>query len=270
MSRSKIIRLIIIFLAAIGAGIMVYLTYISFTQNQSFCDISKEVSCDIVVNSLYSKVFGIPVSVLGLFYFLAVLISAVFNKKENVFKTIFVLTLLGIIPSLYLTFTEIFFIKSLCVLCETSKVLMLGILVVSLTGMKFAGEKDILRLSAPIIIAGLAAAGIMYFSQTGIVVKKDYSEFAQCLNEKGVVYYKSVRCSTCRRQEALLGPAYSKLNSVECHPEGENPRVELCLDKKISKTPTFLIEQNGLEIKRAEGLQQIKDLASFAGCAVPE
>ncbi len=249
---------------------MAYLTYISFTQNQSFCDISKEVSCDIVVNSLYSKAFGIPVSVLGLFYFLAVLFLALFNKKESVFKVIFVLTLLGIFPSLYLTFTEIFLIKSICVLCETSKVLMLGILAASSVAIKSLGVKDVLRLSAPVVIAGLAAAGIMYFSQTGVVAKKDYSDLAQCLNEKGVVYYKSVRCSTCRRQEALLGQAYTKLNSIECHPEGENPNPELCLAKNISKTPTFLIERNGLEVKRAEGLQQIKNLASFAGCPLPE
>ena len=270
MNRHYVIRFIIIFLAAVGAGILVYLTYVSFTQNQSFCDISKEVSCDIVVNSLYSKVFGIPVSVLGLFYFLAVLFLAVFNKKESVFKVVFILTLLSIFPSLYLTFTEIFFIKSICLLCETSKVLMLGILAASFAAIKFLGVKDILRLSAPVVIAGLAAAGIVYFSQTGVTAKKDYSDLVQCLNEKGVVYYKSVRCSTCRRQEAILGLAYTKLNSVECHPEGENPNPELCLAKSISKTPTFLMEQNGLEVKRAEGLRQIKDLASFAGCSLPE
>ena len=270
MNRSYVTRLVIIFLAAAGVGIMVYLTYVSFTQNQSFCDISKEVSCDIVVNSLYSKVFGVPVSVLGLFYFVTVLFLDLLSKKEKAIKTIFLLTLLSIFPSLYLTFTEIFFIKSICLLCETSKVLMGGILAVSFATMKFSGEKNIFRLSAPVIIAGIAVAGIMYFSQTGVVSKKDYSELVQCLNEKGVVYYKSVRCSTCRRQEALLGSSYARLNSVECHPEGENPNPELCLAKKISKTPTFLVGQEGLELKRAEGLQQIKDLASFAGCKIPE
>src|SRR3989344_4768095 len=145
MNRSYITRLVIIFLSAAGVGIMVYLTYVSFTQNQSFCDISKEVSCDIVVNSLYSKVFGVPVSVLGLFYFVTVLFLALLSKKEKAIKTIFLLTLLSIFPSLYLTFTEIFFIKSICLLCETSKVLMGGILAVSFATMKFSGEKNIFR-----------------------------------------------------------------------------------------------------------------------------
>src|SRR3990167_8262567 len=128
-------------------------------------------------------------------------------------------------------------------------------------------SKTAFRMGAPVLIAGLVAAGVTYFAQTGTVVKKDYSNFMQCLNSKGIVYYKSVRCSTCRRQEMIFGEASKKLNSIECHPDGENPRPELCLSKKITKTPTFLMESGGTEIKRIEGLQQIKDLSAFANCA---
>ena len=119
---------------------------------------------------------------------------------------------------------------------------------------------------APIIIAGLVFSGVLYFSQTSTYSKVDYSDLVACLNEKGVVYYKSVRCSNCRRQEMLLGDAYKKLNSIECHPDGENPEVEQCLAREIEKTPTFIMEVNGEEIKRLVGRQSVKDLANFAGC----
>ena len=140
---------------------------------------------------------------------------------------------------------------------------MLVILATSFVAMK---EKFgvILRLAIPVIIAGLVAAGVTYFAQTGNVVKRDNTAFVQALNVKGVVYYKSVKCNNCKRQEKLFGEAIKKLNSVECHPEGENPQPELCLQKGIKKTPTFLIEEGGTEVKRLEGLQQLDDLAKWA------
>ncbi|KKU16098.1 MAG: hypothetical protein UX24_C0021G0001 [Candidatus Giovannonibacteria bacterium GW2011_GWB1_45_9b] len=246
----------IVLCAITGIGIMSYLTYIHYSQSKSFCDISQEVSCDVVTTSIYSEIFGIPVSVLGLLYFAAVLFL-ILKKRDRAFQTLFIITLFALVPSLY---------NSICILCETSKVLMLIIIGASLWASGL-DSKTVLRMGAPVLIAGLVAAGVTYFAQTGTVVKKDYSNFIQCLNSKGVVYYKSVRCSTCRRQEMILGEAYKKLNSIECHPDGENPQPELCLSKKITKTPTFLMESGVTEIKRIEGLQQIKDLSAFANCA---
>jgi uncharacterized membrane protein len=269
MERIKISRTLIALFALAGFGIMLYLTVIHYTRDQSFCDISQQFSCDAVTTSIYSQIFGLPISILGLLYFAWILFSVFYLKGDVFFRTNFLITLFILIPSLYFSLLEIFVIKSICVLCETSKLLMAAILLIA----AFAAskrEKITLNLVMPVIIAGLVASFITYFAQTGAVVKKDYSSLVQCLNEKGTVYYKSARCSSCRRQEAMFGEAYKKLNSVECHPDGENPNPELCLAKNIAKTPTFLIEKNGLEIKRAEGIQKIGDLALFAGCPAPK
>lgn len=258
-------RLFIALLSIGGLGIMVYLTYIHVTQTQSFCDISEKISCDIVTTGIYSEVFGIPVSILGIFYFLITLWLVLFNKKAQVFQTIFLLTLFVLVPSLYLSVLELLVIEAWCVLCESSKIIMLAILIISMLGTReFTHITG--RLVAPVVIAGLAATGVTFFAQNSTIVQHDYTEFVDCLNQQGIVYYKSVRCSNCQRQEKLLGTAYSELNSVECHPEGENGQPQLCLDKRIDKTPTFLIEENGQEIKRQEGLTPLEDLAEFAGC----
>jgi len=242
---------------------MAYLTYIHFAQAKSFCDLSETVSCDVVTTSLYSEIFGLPVSILGLGYFGLTLILTLFNKSKGVFQVIFFLTLFVLIPSYYLTALEIFVIKAYCILCETSKVLMVAILAVSFVAMK---EKFgvVLRMAIPIVLAGFVAAGVTYFAQNAKTTTKDHTPFVTALNEKGVVYYKSVRCTNCKRQEALLGEAYTKLNQVECHPEGINPQVELCLEKKIDHTPTFIIEADGVEVKRIVGLQSLENLADFA------
>lgn len=258
-------RVAVALLALAGLAIMSYLTYIHYANKRSFCDISENVSCDVVTTSVYSEVFGVPMSLLGLGYFLAAFFLMFFRKRGNVWLMLFFLTLFVLIPSLYLSALELFVIEALCILCETSKVLMLGILLLSYRAARLH-ERITVRMTMPVLIAGVAATAITYFAQTGNVVKKDYSEFVNCLNEQGVVYYKSFRCSSCKRQERLLGDAYLKLNAVECHPKGPDGNPELCLAKRISRTPTFILEPGGAEEKRLEGLQQLDALAAFAGC----
>lgn len=250
-------------LSALGMLIMAYLTYIHYSNARSFCDLSEKISCDVVTTSIYSEIFGFPVSIFGFLYFAFVFSLVLLRKKEEVYQIVFFLTLLILVPSLYLTFTEVLFIGSFCILCETSKALMVLILALSFRGMK-KSFSEVARISVPVLIAGLVLSGVTFFAQTGNATKKDYSKFVESLNNAGIVYYKSFKCSNCKRQEMLFGPAYKKLNSVECHPDGPNAKAELCLAKKISKTPTFLIEKDGKEVKRLEGLQQLETIAKWA------
>lgn len=260
-------RILVGLFSLVGLGIMVYLTYLHFAQTESFCNISEKVSCDVVTTGIYSEVFGLPVSLLGVAYFALVLLMMIFNKKPSIFRTVFSITLFVLFPSLYLSVLELTVIKAWCILCESSKILMLAILVTSIVAAKKIGKIEI-RMVIPIIIAGVLAVGVTFFAQSGNVVQADYSGLAECLNNRGMVYYKSVRCSNCQRQEKLFGQAYTLLNSVECHPDGPGGNPELCLEKGIDKTPTFLIEENGQEIDRLEGLTPIDKLAEFAGCEV--
>lgn len=144
---------------------------------------------------------------------------------------------------------------------------MLVILVASFFAMK-QKFREVAKLSIPIILAGFVAVGVTFFAQTGETAKKDYTPFVNSLNEKGLVYYKSFRCSNCKRQEKTIGEAYTKLNQVECHPDGEGGNPELCLEKGIDHTPTFLIEDNGDEVKRHEGRLSLEKLAEFADVPV--
>jgi hypothetical protein len=89
---------------------------------------------------------------------------------------------------------------------------------------------------------------------------------ARCLSEKGVVMYGSITCSACRAQRKAFGPAFSHVKEIECNPNAPNTQVERCVKKKIQKTPTWIMEKGGEEMKRIEGYQLPDDLASFAGC----
>lgn len=265
--KIQIRKLIIVITALAGLSIMSYLTFLHFTEKESFCNLSETVSCDVVTTSIYSEVFGIPISIMGGLFFIFVLYLSWRGSKESFYNLLFILTLLMLIPSLYFTMTEALFIEAFCILCESSKVLMLVILVAAYTGMS---QKPQASLIVPIVIAGVVMSGVIYFAQTGTIVKRDYSELVSCLNEKGITYYKSFKCSNCRRFELIIGEAKKDLKQVECHPEGAGAQVELCLKKEIDKTPTFILEPGGSEIKRLVGLQQPKALADFAGCPLEE
>lgn len=90
--------------------------------------------------------------------------------------------------------------------------------------------------------------------------------FAQCLTEKGWIMYSSITCSACRVQRELFGPAEAHLKIIECSPHAPDTQVQQCLDKRIRYTPTWLMEQNGTEIKRLKGYKKLEELASITGC----
>jgi thioredoxin-related protein len=78
--------------------------------------------------------------------------------------------------------------------------------------------------------------------------------------------YSSFRCSHCARQRALLGDSFQYINEIECHPQGEHSQTELCFEKDVKGTPTFIMEPDGKEIKREVGYMTIEELREFSGC----
>lgn len=90
--------------------------------------------------------------------------------------------------------------------------------------------------------------------------------FAQCLTEKGVKFYGSYICSACLATKKAFGSSFEYIEEIECHPRGPNPQTDLCLKRDIKKTPTWILEKDGAEIKRLEGFQVMEGLAEFSGC----
>src|SRR3989344_8019655 len=129
-------RILIALISLSGFGIMAYLTYIHYAEAKSFCDISETVSCDVVTTSIWSEIFGIPISIMGLGYFGLTFLLSVFYRIKAFYQVLFYLTLFVLIPSYYFTALEALVIKAFCVLCEASKILMVLILVTTFVAMK--------------------------------------------------------------------------------------------------------------------------------------
>ena len=94
-------------------------------------------------------------------------------------------------------------------------------------------------------------------------------QFAKCLSGKGWSFYSSVTCAACVAQKDLFGAeAVSFITEIECNPHAENANVELCINKNIIKTPTWILEENSKEIKRIEKYQLLSELSRESGCSL--
>jgi uncharacterized membrane protein len=269
MSRG--IRWALVVIAMLGVAIMGYLLSLHYSADTggSFCDIGENLSCDIVNKSVYAKIFGIPMSLLGLLYFLGVLGASLFRYNKKTLHALIFLTIVFLGPSLYLSGIEFFVLENICLFCEGSKLLMIVVIILSWAAIR--PEKVAGGMVAGALIGAIILGGITYFAQSQGVPDGTYDEFAMCLTEKNFIMYGSQGCSFCARQRALFGSSFEFIHEIECDPRFENPQVELCVARAIEHTPTWIQEDaSGNELLRMkDGLQSLEELSAASGCALP-
>jgi uncharacterized membrane protein len=115
------LRIAIAVIALIGIGIAGYLTYVHYAGLKVACLSSG--GCETVQASRWSKLDGIPVAVLGLAGYVAILGSLAL-RGELGRSAGFGVALIGFLFSMYLTYREVFTIKAICQWCVGSAVLM--------------------------------------------------------------------------------------------------------------------------------------------------
>ena len=123
-------------------------------------------------------------------------------------------------------------------------------------------------MGAMFVLAGVMLGALGWTLASGAAMAEEITpaELALCLSEKGWVMYGSITCSACRAQRKAFGAAFAEIEEVECNPYAPNTQVELCLEREIATTPTWIREANGAELERIEGYQLLEDLAEATGC----
>jgi len=114
-------------LSALGVLVSGYLSVKRFTGGSLVC--SRWAQCDVVNNSVYAKIYGIPVAFIGLAGYLVLLGLAVAALQtwgpphRRLLAISFVLALGGLGFSAYLTYIELFVIEAICNWCVASAIL---------------------------------------------------------------------------------------------------------------------------------------------------
>ena len=90
--------------------------------------------CDLVTTSVYSKIGPVPVSLLGLLFYVTILVLliAYFDRRRAMFlRLISALSVPAFLFTLWLVFLQLFVIKAICVYCMFSALTSSTIFIVS-------------------------------------------------------------------------------------------------------------------------------------------
>jgi len=121
-------------LTILGLLVSIYMTIFKITNNAKMCIGSH--GCSVVNSSRYAEVNGIPVAVLGVVGYAAILAVLLLERRPGFFRQngtllFFGLSLTGFLFTLYLIFVEVALIKAYCPFCITSQVAMTLIFIIS-------------------------------------------------------------------------------------------------------------------------------------------
>jgi uncharacterized membrane protein len=98
----------------------------------SFCDFGQSFNCDIVNRSEYSTVAGVPVALIGILGYAALLAFATFYREKAETPGILLFGSLGGLGfALYLTYIEKYVLATWCILCLSSLTVIFVITLVS-------------------------------------------------------------------------------------------------------------------------------------------
>ena len=260
----------IIALSAAGVILSLYLTVNYFGGNEmSYCMTGTD--CDVVKKSAFSKILGMPVSLVGVIGYAAIL-TAIFTvkTKRKKWNTLFILTTAGFSFSVYLTYIEIFVIKAICSYCIASAVLIT--LILTLVILKKETMYPKLAIGKGLLIFLFLSATVFagsYSLQKPASNSPEYlgkssekqESLAIHLSETGAVMYGAYNCPHCIDQKKMFGEAFRHIEYVECSSKGPDPKPSLCFVKGIRNYPTW--EINGRFYQGQLSYERLADITKF-------
>jgi len=134
-SYSRRVMLWIAIISVAGASVSSISLYHHFgTSKTSFCDLGQSFNCDLVNRSIYSTVAGVPVALIGILGYLAILAFAtVYRDKAETPLVLAIAALGGLGFSLRLAYIEAHVLGVWCVLCLSSLAVIFTLAILSVS-----------------------------------------------------------------------------------------------------------------------------------------
>jgi uncharacterized membrane protein len=127
---ARTLRITLTVLSVIGVILAAYLTYLHYSGTTPPCSI-KGNPCSQVQKSKYSELAGIPVALMGLIGYIAILGTLLAPEGETSRLATVAIALGGFGFSMYLTYREVFTLEKICEWCVGSAVLLTIIMLLS-------------------------------------------------------------------------------------------------------------------------------------------
>ena len=253
-------------LALIGMALSGYLSFTAWQGKQvAFC--TEGAGCDVVLNSRWSTLFGMPTSFWG-FLTYALLAAVAWNKNAaDRWRWAWTISLFGLLFSLYLTSVSLFELKATCPYCLTSLGLMTAIFIVTTLQRpvnlpKFSWGPWVAKTGGAALV-GIIALHLYFAGYWGEAQGPEdpwVRALAEHLSRSDVKFYGASWCPHCAEQKQLFDGSVNRIPYVECSPGGPNaPQAEVCKDKNIQSYPTWIIDG-----QRYTGVQPLDALAQLS------
>ena len=132
-----------IVVAVVGLGIATYLTIVHYAGGEPVCAIAH--GCATVQKSDYAMLAGIPVALLGVLGYLAILVSLALDDESARTTTAF-LSILGLGFSGWLTYVEVGELNAICIWCVGSAICMTLLAGLSVARLLTASPPELARV----------------------------------------------------------------------------------------------------------------------------
>ncbi|HLD39724.1 MAG TPA: vitamin K epoxide reductase family protein [Candidatus Nanoarchaeia archaeon] len=136
--QRKHFTIAILILSIMGLITSSYLTYNHYypSLDGSVCDITASISCTVVNSGIYSTIFGIPVAIYGLIWFIVsgVLSWISFTNQKMISKLVW-WNIVGLLSVFYFIYIE-FLLSTFCPFCTVVHVLVTTSLILSVIAYK--------------------------------------------------------------------------------------------------------------------------------------
>ena len=136
-ARTWLVLLAAVGLGASAASTWVHLQILTDPAYVSVCDVNATVSCSQVYESRYGSVFGVPVALGGVVWFVGVLMLALASARApaaaqaNIAGYLLAWSTVGLAVSMYLAYSSFFVLGMVCLFCVAVYVTVIGIFILA-------------------------------------------------------------------------------------------------------------------------------------------
>lgn len=116
-----------------------------------------------------------------------------------------------------------------------------------------------------VVIFAVLLLGVGGFFLLSRNSSKNLNSFAQCLKDRGAVFYGAFWCPHCQNQKKLFGSSEKYLPYIECSTPDGKEQIQTCKDKKVEGYPTWEFSDGS----RLTGEVSLQELSSKTTCQLP-
>ncbi len=254
-------------LAAAGVAVSAYLTWTKLSGGAPIC-VGND-GCALVQASRFAVFLSVPTAAWGVGFYALVGLLAWRGLTARRWRHLFLLAVVGVAFSAYLTGAATLSLRAACAWCLISAALAVCILAdvwwrrhVEFGPHAASSSMRVVGWGAATAAVTIGVTAWLYAMAPEAWAPRQLA-LAAHLRASGAVMYGAYWCPVCREQKTQFGPAADQLPYVECDPSGPGARPERCARAGVQGYPTWVI--GGRTYPGFRTLDELARLSGFAG-----